>query len=108
MASVALAAAGIEAVRLTLAEDVSSAGFPWGEQPGLEQVVELLARDPLGEADELRVSSRPRRLRDCAHVRRIRKKSSSPTASRSCVQGHRAAEVDRDVEQQVRSGVADR
>ena len=32
---------------------------------------------------------------------------SSPTVSRSCVQGHRAAEVDRELEQQVRARVAD-
>ena len=69
------------------------------EQPGAEERVELLARDPLGERGEL--ADRDGAAARCSvPQRRSRRKNAvvaDPLAQR--VQGHRAARVDRRVEQ---------
>ena len=71
------------------------------EQPGRENSSSSLAGDPLGERDEL-VDGDVVALARLRPRRRSRKKSSSPIGQPQRVQGHRAAEVDGDVEE--RSG----
>ena len=57
----------------------SESGQPRSEQPRVEQCVQLLSRDPLGERDELRGRARCRRAFGAAQRRRIRKNAGSPT-----------------------------